>query len=253
VLLFHRRRKAERKLDQWRVVINNLQADTSVNEENMKRTLASNSGFYATTSSPAYHKKVNKDYPVDDDDMWPARKLLEHDDPDYIDYKYPNYVDNCPTCNSRRNSFSRPGTIKYSLTRSRDSALESPTYGYADGYAPPVPSRKRPPRRTRSGQWDSPTKAATLLIQQQREQQSPLSIDKKNLSRSAPDLISSLPSLVGCPSMAGEVHYHPVPPPQAYFEVCKEVKPPQRCAGVGPPTLKTFKGTDSNTKPKAKW
>lgn len=221
----------------------------------MKRTQASNSSYYATTSSPAFHKKINKNYEnPNENDPWPAQKLLGEDE-DLMDYagygdypaKYPNYADNCPTCQSRRNSLSRAGTVRYTMTRSRDSALESPSYGYGDTYGPPVPPRAcRRPRRTRSGQWDSPTKAAALS-----QAYGTLNVDKKNLSRSAPDLISSLPPLVGYPSMAGEVHYQPVPPPQTYLEVYKENTTPQRCATIGP-TMKTFKSPDI-TKPKAKW
>lgn len=227
-------------MDQWRVVINNLQ-DSAVNEENLKRGgeniyygahddgISVDSLGKPSPGSNMRKKKIkNKNYaaPSATDDPWQGQNLLgsgyneddlelymEHQRMCQNDYNTnPKYTDStmvseCPSCNSRRNSYSRPSTVKYALAKSRDSALESPTYapeGWNDTNVPPRPPRR--PRRTRSGQWESPTKAAALL-NQGPPGPPPLTQEKRNLSHSAPDLLSMLPPPALLPSPESDSAY----------------------------------------------
>ena len=76
-----RRRNAERKLDQWRFVINNLQ-ESSANEENMKRATQEGLGINVIGSSPYNMRKPGKrggkkSKKVNNrEDEWQGRNLL---------------------------------------------------------------------------------------------------------------------------------------------------------------------------------
>ena len=165
ILSVSRRRNAERKLDQWRVVINNLQENAN-NEENLKRSTleydyqgdckvdivgASN------TSKKARKKRNNQMACNSREDVLQGHNLLtshyyDEDDPEYVDLKedtYTKYVDEgdlseCYHCGSRRNSRSSKHGM---LNRDDDS-------GMVDNQSQRRSRRDVRCKRTRSGYWE---------------------------------------------------------------------------------------------------
>nr|UCK81570.1 Gal-binding and CUB domains containing receptor 18 [Arenicola marina] len=177
-LYFHKRRRhAERKLDQWRFVINNLQ-ENALNEESAKPLESAMDGSESPSCNVRRAKRARRSKKQNNrEDEWQGRNLLqsaaqEDEDPTqrsgdtilkYTDEDMSRYAA------ARRGSGGpRPG--KYALARSRDSQLDGPARSpvamttnavWENDYDRPsrLSRRDLKHKRAKSGQWDPPQNA----------------------------------------------------------------------------------------------
>ena len=203
-----RRRKAERKLDQWRVVINNLQESgvaedgfngpsVDINKYSCSSASAASLHSLRKGGGPRRGKKARNNY----EDDAQGRNLLSPvmlDDEDIYDTQknYPS-VFNYDTeiyrpamsVGSRRSS--RIG--RYSLARSRDSEIDERD---DEGFREPQKLNCRRHRRSKSGVWDNRINQARAAVYAQETLCSPVRQHEERrlvITRSAPDLLEMLP------------------------------------------------------------
>ena len=208
--LIRRRKKAERKLDQMRVVFNNLQ-ENAMNDETIQQVMDASLNLNTPSNMRKGKKgKKNKNYKEDD---LQGRNLLSPpcyaDDDDYDSpkdimsetyMKYPMIIDDTYKSFCSRQA-SRSG--KHSLCRSRDSYLDGADSPYEwDEYDITRTRQSRPrPSRTRSGVWDNKSVAIAMTPRVPQQGGRLLLTEKKAFTQSAPDILelmaqsSSLPDL----------------------------------------------------------
>jgi hypothetical protein len=207
-LYLHRRRqKAERKLDEMRVVFNNLQ-ENAINDESFHHQVALENAYCkGSASNIRKAKKTKKTQNFREDDMQ-GRNLLSiscmsDEDYDFMDHNHketdttlkyfePEYA---RVYGSRRSSGAK--AAKYALARSKDSQLDSAYEWDESDITPPehlspipvvppaVPPRRGKPIRARSGVWDNRMEVRTPPPQR-------MIPSKRLITMSAPDLIASV-------------------------------------------------------------
>ncbi len=194
--IFCRRKKAERKLDEMRVVFNNLQ-ENAINDESFQLTAVENAYCKGSASNIRKAKKSKKKQNYHEDELQGHNLLsicMSDEDYDLVDHKdgdtsmkyyvEPEYA---KVMGSRKSSSSRGG--KYALARSKDSQLDS-AYEWDESdlhepQPPAVPPRRQRPRRARSGVWD------TMVCRSPQTEQR-IRAAKQLITQSAPDLIASV-------------------------------------------------------------
>ena len=222
----YRRRNAERKLDQWRFVINNLQ-ESNANEENLKRATLEGSGVNVMETPPSNVRKAGKRNKKtkkinNKEDEWQGRNLLtspNYDEEDALEImaldprdmetmlKYPMPITDEELYRQHQLSRKNSKSGRYSLARSRDSQLESSIWVEYD----PVKDRPRSKRdlrhkRAKSGQWDPPTNRSCAIHAHPNNYVVQGELRKTKFTQSAPDILSLInPPL---PVRNGDVCYH---------------------------------------------
>ena len=202
-MLCCRRKKAERKLDQMRVVFNNLQ-ENAINDDSIQQVMDASLNISGSSNIRKGRKgKKNKNYK---DDELQGRNLLSPpcyiDDDDYDSpkdimsdtyMKYPMIIDDTYKSVSSRRA-SRVG--KHSLCRSRDSHLDGADSAYEwDEYDIRDRPRSRGngrPNRARSGIWDN--RSTVMAMTPAVPKRGGRLVERKHFTQSAPDILELLKS-----------------------------------------------------------
>ena len=219
-VVYCRRRKAERKLDQWRVVINNLQESGVPDDSFGAPSVDINKYSCGSVSAASLHslrkgsgKRTKKNRNNHMEDEVQGRNLLSpallDEEELYENHKNYTSVFNYDTetyrpmsastaFGSRRSS----RTGRYSLAHSRDSELdERDDEGFREPYKPP---RRHRHRRSKSGVWENSINHARAAVYAQESLSSPVrqAPDRRLvITRSAPDLLEMLDAV---PTTSGD-------------------------------------------------
>ncbi len=219
-LFLCRRRRAERKLDQWRFVINDLQ-DNVANESSQSNWGIPEHGGKghrkARRSLEQQHKQQQskkKQNNREDEAEWQQRKLLGKKVQEIENHYWPTSVQDQMT------GISRQTANKYCLSQSRDSQLGGGQgKGKKSGSGRDKYSTEPPQhiRRSKSGQWDTQGHSRPRIICPGSPPYGCLDIDamqlrpldKRYFTQSAPDLLDTClcPDLVVPATLVDRVHH----------------------------------------------